>query len=323
MSQNQELQAMSNSLAAAVETAGASVVTVDARQRMPASGVVYKPGLVLTASHVVQEDEIRVILPDGTETKAELLGRDPHSDLAVLKLANSQGTAAQANEDPKVGLMALSIGRPSSEGVQASLGIVSAVGGPLRSHRGGLLESYLRTDAIPYPGFSGGPLVDAAGRVLGINTSGLGMGVSLTIPAKLAWKIAASIEEHGDVKRGYLGVRSQLAEVSADGQKTLGREQASALLVLGVEKDSPAASAGVIVGDVIVGFGGAQVADHDDLLVQLNSGIVGKAVEMELLRGGKPHTVKVTIAENTEPARHSRRGHGPRRHGRGHWGWGR
>ncbi len=320
---NTELQNLSNSLAGAVETAGQSVVTVDARQRMSASGVVYKPGLVLTASHVVQEDEIKVTLADGEQVSAELLGRDPHSDLAVLKLATAKGTAAQANQDPKVGQLALALGRPS-EGVQASLGIVSAVGGPLRSHRGGLLESYLRTDAIPYPGFSGGPLVDAAGRVLGINTSGLGMGVSLTIPAKLAWKIAASIEEHGDVKRGYLGVRSQLAEVAADAQKALGREQASALLVLGIEKDSPAAAAGVIVGDVIVAFGGTQVNDHDDLLIQLNSGIVGKTVEMQVLRGGKPHNVNVTIGENTEPARHGRRGHGPHRHGRrGHWGWGR
>jgi S1-C subfamily serine protease len=297
---------------------------VDARQRTPASGVIYKPGLVLTARHVVQEDEIRVTLADGTQVTAELLGRDPHSDLAVLKLADAKGTAAQANEDPKVGQLALALGRPGGNGVQASLGIVSAVGGPLRSHRGGLLESYLRTDAIPYPGFSGGPLVDAGGRVLGINTSGLGMGVSLTIPAKLAWKIAASIEEHGDVKRGYLGVRSQLAEVSAEAQKALGREQASALLVLGIEKDSPAAAAGVIVGDVIVAFNDAHVTDHDDLLVQLNSGVVGKSIEMQVLRGGKPHSLNVTIGENTEPARHGRRGHGPRHHGRrGHWGWGR
>jgi S1-C subfamily serine protease len=320
---NTELQSLSNSLADAVQTAGQSVVTVYARQRMPASGVIYKSGLVLTASHVVQEDEIKVTLSDGEQVTAELLGRDPHSDLAVLKLAASKGSAAQANEDPKVGQLALALGRPS-EGVQASLGIVSAVGGPLRSHRGGLLESYLRTDAIPYPGFSGGPLVDAGGRVLGINTSGLGMGVSLTIPAKLAWKIAASIEEHGDVKRGYLGVRSQLAEVSPEAQKALGREQASALLVLGIEKDSPAAAAGVIVGDVIVAFAGEQVNDHDDLLIQLNSGIVGKTIEMQVLRGGKPHDVKVTIGENTEPARHGRRGHGAHRHGRGgHRGWGR
>jgi S1-C subfamily serine protease len=319
MATNSDLQALSSAMAAAVQSAGASVVTVDARQRYPASGVVTAPGLVLTASHVVQDDEIKVTLPDGEELSATLLGRDPNSDLALLKLSAQKGAAASTNENPQIGQLALALGRPTAEGVQASLGIVSAIGGPVRSHHGGLLESYLRTDAIPYPGFSGGPLVDAEGRILGINTSGLGMGASLTIPAKLAWKIAKSLEEHGSVKRGYLGVRSQLVELAEDARKGLKREQESGLLIMGVEKNSPASAAGLIVGDVIVGFAGQPVADHDELLLQLNSGVVGKAIDLELLRGGKPETSKVTIGEQEEPAR-EHRGH---RHGRRHWGWGR
>jgi len=307
---NSELKALSSALADAVQAAGASLVTVDARPRFPASGVVTAPGLVLTASHVVQEDEIRVTLPDGEELSAELLGRDPHSDLAVLKLSAAKGAAAQTNTNPQVGQLALALGRPTSEGAQASLGIVSAIGGPLRSHHGGLLESYLRTDAIPYPGFSGGPLVDAEGRVMGLNTSGLGLGASLTIPAKLAWNIAKAIEEHGGVKRGYLGIRSQLVEISAEAGTALKREQATGLLVMSIEKDSPSAAAGLIVGDLIAGFAGQPVADHDELLLQLNSGVVGKSVELEVLRGGKPQKVKVTIGEHDEAAErevHSRR----------------
>jgi S1-C subfamily serine protease len=280
--------------------------------------VVIEPGLVLTASHVVQEDEIRVTLPDGEEVKAELLGRDPNSDLAVLKLASAKGNAAKANEEPKVGELALSIGRPSAEGAQASLGIVSAIGGPLRSHRGGLLESYIRTDAAPYPGFSGGPLVDAEGRVLGINTSGLG--AALTIPAKLAWKIAKSIQKHGGVKRGYLGVRSQQVELAAEARKALKREQATGLLILSVEADSPSASA-LIVGDIIVGFAGEPVSEHDELLLQLNGGVVGKAVDVEVLRGGKPETIKVTLSEQSEPERGHRHMHGRRHFARRPWGW--
>src|SRR3989304_3029030 len=126
------LIALSNSLADAVQSAGQSIVTVDARPRLPSSGVVTASGLVLTASHTVQEDEIKVILPDGDELKAELLGRDPHSDLALIKLSAKKGTAAKANEDPRVGQLALALGRPSAEGVQASLGIVSAIGGGRR-----------------------------------------------------------------------------------------------------------------------------------------------------------------------------------------------
>lgn len=322
MSPNSDLQALSSALAAAVQSAGASVVTVDARQRFPASGVVTEPGLVLTASHVVQEDEIKVTLPDGDELNAELLGRDSNSDLALLKLSAQKGTAAQTNENPQIGQLALALGRPTAEGVQASLGIASAIGGPVRTHHGGLLESYLRTDAIPYPGFSGGPLVDAEGRVLGINTSGLGMGASLTIPAKLAWQIAKAIEEHGSVKRGYLGVRSQLVEIAEDARKALKREQETGLLIMGVEKNSPAAAAGLIVGDVIIAFAGQSVADHDELLLQLNSGVVGKAVDLEVLRGGKPQVVKVTIGEQAESReQHFRAPIRGRRFGYHHWGW--
>ncbi|MEX2160644.1 MAG: trypsin-like peptidase domain-containing protein [Anaerolineales bacterium] len=310
MPKNPALQHLSSALADAVQAAGVSVVTVDARPRFPASGVLTAPGFVLTASHAVQEDDIKVTLPDGEELSADLLGRDPHSDLALLKLSAAKGAAAQTNEDPQVGQLALSLGRPTPEGMQASLGIVSAVGGPLRSHHGGLLESYLRTDAIPYPGFSGGPLVDGEGRVLGINTSGLGMGASLTIPAKLAWKIAAAIQEHGGVKRGYLGVRSQLVEIPKDALK---REQATGLLVMGVEKDSPAATAKLIVSDLIVGFAGQPVAEHDELLLQLNSGVVGKAVDVEVLRGGNQQIVKVTIGEHEEAEEHHHHRHGRHR----------
>lgn len=312
---NSELKDLSAALADAVQAGGASLVTVDARPRFPASGVVTAPGLVLTASHVVQADEIKVTLPDGEELAAQLLGRDPHSDLALLKLSAAKGSAAQTNTNPQVGQLALALGRPTSEGAQASLGIVSAIGGPLRSHHGGLLESYMRTDAIPYPGFSGGPLVDAGGKVLGINTSGLGMGTSLTIPAKLAWNIAKAIEEHGGVKRGYLGIRSQLVEIAG---QPLKRQQATGLLVMSTEKDSPAAAAGLIVGDLIAGFAGQPIADHDELLLQLNSGVVGKAIELEILRGGKPLTVKVTLGEHDEAAEREHHHHG-RRSGRRAW----
>lgn len=303
---NPSLTALSNSLAQATQAANASIVTVHARRRMPSTGVVIEPGLVLTASHTVREEgDLQVTLADGTTLGAELLGRDPNSDLALLKLVDAVGTPAEVNEQPQVGQIALALGRPGSS-VEASFGILSAIGGPLRTHGGGLIESYLRTDATAYPGFSGGPLVDAEGRVLGINTSGLGWGSLLAIPAKQAWKIAKSIQEHGGIKRGYLGVRSQWVEVPG--------EQATGLLIAGIEPESPAATAGLMVGDIIVGFAGQPVRDHDDLMVQLNSGVVGTPTPLEYLRGGAKQTAQVTLSERAD-AHHGRPGWG--RHGRG------
>ncbi|KAA3646108.1 MAG: PDZ domain-containing protein [Chloroflexi bacterium] len=304
------LAKLSASMADAVEKAGAATVLVNARKRMPATGIAYDAEHILTADHVVQRDEdIKVILADGTELSATVAGRDPGSDLALLKLEKAEATPAETIEGKgRIGQIAIALGRPTSEGVQASFGIVSAQGGPVRTRRGGLLEGHIRTDAIPYPGFSGGPLIDADGKVIGINTSGLGMGNSLAIPADVAWRVAANLKEHGSVKRGFLGVRSQLVEVPADAQKALGREQDSGLLVVGVEDGSPAAEGGLMVSDIIVGLAGEMVDDHDSLMAGLSGEVVGKPTELNVLRGGKPENVTVTVVERKEPKRrHGRR----------------
>ena len=293
------LMAFSDAMAAAVERAGAATVLVDARRRHPASGIVYASDLVLTADHVIErEEEIRLLLADGTEHAASLAGRDAGSDLALLRLKKGGLTAAEsASEDGRVGQLALALGRPTAEGIQASLGVVSAVGGPVRTGRGGMLERYLRTDTIPYPGFSGGPLVDAAGRVLGINTSGLWQGGSLTIPVGLAWSIAETLAQHGRVKRGYLGIRSQPVAIAPPQRAALGREQNSGLLLVGVERDSPAEQGGLLVGDILVGVGGQPVSDPDELAARLMGSLVGQPAMLEVLRGGKPVTFKVIIGE--------------------------
>jgi len=167
----------------------------------------------------------------------------------------------------------------------------------VRTGRGGLLEQYLRTDAIPYPGFSGGPLVDAAGRVVGINTSGLARGASLAIPAALAWGLAETLEKHGHIRRGYLGVRSQPVSIPAAQQSSLGREQSSGLLLVGVESGSPAEAGGLLVGDIIVSIGGKPVNDPDELVASLAGPVVGVPTPVEVLRGGRPETLGVTIGE--------------------------
>ncbi len=293
------LIALSDAMADAVTRAGKSTVTVDARRRQPASGIAYSSDLILTADHVVErDDDINVIFEDGSQVPATVAGRDPGSDLAILRLSRpGAGAAEPAPKEARVGQVVLAIGRPGPEGLQASLGVISAVGGPVRTMRGGLLERYLATDAIPYPGFSGGPLVDAGGRVLGVNTSGLARGTSLAIPASLAWQVASTLAQHGHVRRGFLGIRSQPVELPGQAQKALNRQQPTGLLLVSVEQDSPAAAGGLMIGDILVGLAGSPITDPDELLGRLTGSVVGQPTPVEILRGGQPLVVTVIVGE--------------------------
>jgi S1-C subfamily serine protease len=293
------LTAFSESLVQAVAKAGESTVLVNGRRRMPASGIVYAPDLVLTADHVVErDDDISVVLANGANVNATIVGRDPGNDLVLLRLEKASTTPAEkANLEAKVGQVVVALGRPSLEGIEASLGIVSAVGGPVRTGHGGLLERYLRTDAIPFPGFSGGPLIDTEGRVVGLNTSGLAHGAAITIPAYLVWSDAENIAKFGYIKRGYLGIRSQQVELSPDVRKALGREQEAGLLLVSVESGSPSETGGLIVGDILVAIEKQAIVDHDELMVHLAGDTVGKPLAIQILRGGQPMEVSVTVGE--------------------------
>jgi S1-C subfamily serine protease len=292
------LTEFSQGLSAAVEKAGASTILVDARKRYPASGIVYAEDLILTADHVVtREEDIKVILPDGRSLSATIAGRDPGSDLAVLRLAEKALTLTKTSDAVKVGQLVLALGRPNTEGMQASWGIVTSINGPTRTFRGGMLDEYVRTETTPYPGFSGGPLINTEGEVLGLNTSGLTRGSSLTIPVKVAWRVAEALATHGSVKRGYLGVRTQPVEIPEAARQALKREQDHGLLVLWLEEGGPAAKGELLVGDILVAVNGQAVGDPDDLFSALSSDTVGKSLPVEVLRGGRPETVNVTVGE--------------------------
>lgn len=315
---NKELKKFSEGLAEVVAAGGKYTVTVRARRRLPATGIALDAETILTAAHVIENDEnILVVLPDGTESKAELLGYDPSSDLAALKLENAAAAPAELGDEVKVGELVLALGRPFGE-MQASLGTLSAVGGP---HRGltGTLEGHYRTDATPFPGFSGGPLVNVSGQVIGMNTSGLGLGNSIAIPIQAAVRIAKMLKEHGTIKRGYLGITGQPVELPEESVKALGRDQDKGLLIVGIEEDSPAAGSGLMLGDILVGLAGEPVPDHGQLMGMLSGEIVGQETEMEVLRGGKPESLKVTISERPEHHGERRRGLRARRFG-GHPG---
>jgi len=293
------LNDFSNELAAAVERGGAGTLLVDARHRYPASGIAYAADLVLTADHVVtREDNLRIATAEGKTFSVTVAGRDPSSDLALLRLSEKALTPAKVSQAaPKVGQLVLALGRPGDEGVQASWGIITAIGGPTRTGRGGLLDEYIQTETTSYPGFSGGPLINTEGEILGLNTSGLTRGMALTIPVKFAWRIADSLAKHGIVKRGYLGVRTQTVDVPDAARTALKRAQEHGLLVMWLEEKGQAEKSGLLVGGIIVAINGQAVGDPDDLFAALNGDVVGKNIAVEVLRGGKPETLQVTVGE--------------------------
>jgi S1-C subfamily serine protease len=291
------LATLSNDLAAAVDTVGRSVVAVHARRRIPASGVVWQPGVVVATHHTIQrDDDITVALHDGTTVEATLAGRDPSTDLAVLRLASPAPAAALSTEPPRVGQVVLALGRPGAS-VTASLGIVSAVGGEWRTWQGGTIDRFVRLDMAVYDGFSGGPLVDAAGRVAGINTSGLARATALTIPASTVSRVAAQLLSRGHIARGWLGIATQPVRLPATLQQGLGTEAAIGLVVVNVEAESPADRGGVLIGDILLAVDGRPVSDPGDVLAALGGDRIGQAITLRVARGGRAEQLTVTVGE--------------------------
>ncbi|WP_420642282.1 S1C family serine protease [Candidatus Leptofilum sp.] len=290
------LTELSAALATAVSHADNSIVRVEGRRRLGATGIVWGDGLILTANHVVNRDEgIKLGLPNGDRVSASLVGRDPSTDLALLKTdASNLAPLTEGNkQELGVGNLVLALGRPGRT-VQATLGIVSALGDGWRTRRGGQIDRYLQTDVVMYPGFSGGPLIDAAGQLIGLNSSALGRGVSLTIPTPTLARVADALQAHGRVQRGYLGVSTQRVHLPDDLKAELNQKRG--LLVVSVESGSPAAKAGLTMGDTLVAFADSAVQSHDDLLALLAGDVVGTAVPAKFVRGGEVHTTEITVA---------------------------
>ena len=290
------LTAVSDQMADAVEQAGPTIVQVNGRPRRPASGVVYASTLVLAADHAIErEDDLTVETTTGAALPAQLVGRDPASDLAVLRVPGLGSEPARRAAGPaRVGQFVLAVGRPGGRELMASVGIVSAIGGPART-RGGLLEQYIRTDATPYPGFSGGALIDARGAVLGILTTGLAGGAALAVPAALAWGLADSLARQGFVPRGWLGIGSQPVRIPA-GQRG-GRTHERGLLIVELVPESPAARGGLLLGDILVAVDGQAVDDGESLQALLSGERVGRSIGVQVLRGGTPLALDVTVGQ--------------------------
>jgi S1-C subfamily serine protease len=302
------LESLSNDLAGAVERAGTSVVAIHARRRIPASGVVWRAGLVVAADHTIHKDEdIRLSLANGDDARARLIGRDPGTDLCLLRLPDdARTTPASLNVEPlRVGQLAMTVGRPG-ENATASLGVISVAGPEWRTWRGGRIDQFIRLDVAVYDGFSGSPLVNAAGEIAGICTSGLARGAAVAVPAVTVNRIVDQLlASGGTTRRGFLGIGTQAVLLPEALRERIGRiggrEPSAGLMVVAVQPGTAADRAGILLGDLIVALGDELMEDARDVFGVLGPESVGHELRAIVVRAGAPITVSITVDEH--PAR--------------------
>jgi len=289
------LAAWSSELAALIERAAKGAVQVNGRRRLPATGIVWSQNVIVTADHVLErDDEITVTGADGATVPATIAGRDPRSDVAVLRVdAPSWPQAQVASDDSvKVGNFAVAIGRATGS-TQASSGMVNAVEGASR----GASHGYIRANVEMLPGFSGGPLVDVQGTVVGINSSRLAGGSHVAIPTSGVRTIVEALLKQGSITRAFLGISSQQVRLPGTLAAKLGREQETGLVTLKVEPESPAERAGILIGDIVVAVAGQPVRDAEELQATLGPDRVGVPTPISILRGGELQELTFTAAE--------------------------
>ncbi len=290
----------SNTLADAVETAGQSIVAVNARQRTSSSGVHWQEGVVVAADHTIErEDSITVTLPDGRTIPAILAGRDAGTDLAVLKIEGAGVQPAQLGDSTtlKIGHVVLAVARPGDSGVSASWGAISALGGPWRTWSGGQIDQLIRPDLTLYPGFSGGALIDAQGQVVGIATSGLSRSLNLAIPTSTVHRVVDQLLSGGRVARGYLGLAMQPVQIPDSLKSALSIPNQTGLIVVHVETGGPGEQAGMLVGDIVLALNGKPMVDTNDVQSVLDPEKVGQALPAQVIRGGLLKDLSLTVGE--------------------------
>jgi S1-C subfamily serine protease len=285
-------------LATAVQHAGQAVVAVNGRPRVPSSGVHWRPGLIVTANHTVHTDEdLTVTNPNGQPAAATVIGRDSAVDIAVLKVGVSDVAVADVGDSDavRVGHMVLAVGA----GPRASWGVISAIGAAW-SRRSE--SDVFSLDLTLYPGFSGGPLIDARGFVVGLNTSGAARHRQLAIPAQTVSRIVDAVLRHGRIPHAYLGVGTQQVRVPESFRGEGDQGQRTALIVVDVQPGSPAAGA-LLVGDVILSLDGTPISDPLDLRAMLRPERIGHRLAASVIRAGRVLDVDVTIGERPGRAR--------------------
>jgi S1-C subfamily serine protease len=297
-----ELVALSNALALAAERAAASVVAVHTEARGSSSGVHWRAGVIVTAEHALRRDEeIRITLPEGRVVPATLAGRDPATDLAVLRTeAGALATAELAPAEPfKVGSLALVVGRTRESGPVAALGVISLVTLERRTWSGGRLSPYVRLDVGLQPTASGGAVVDGGGRILGVATPRLTPFGAVAIPAGVVNRVAGALLEKGHIPRGFLGVGLQPVRLPEGLRRQLNLSAPAAVMVVELEPSGPATQAGVLLGDILVSLEGKPLAHLEDVQVHLDSNSIGKPLRAQLIRGGALKDLAIVVGERS------------------------
>jgi len=297
-----ELIELSNALAQATERAAASAVAVHTEPRGSSSGVVWRSGIIVTAEHALRRDEeIQVTLPDGHVAAGALVGRDPSTDLAVLKCAEATGAVAAFGDVAglKPGNLTLVVGRTRASGPVAALGVVSLVAPERRTWTGAALAPYVRLDVALQPTAVGGAVVDAHGRAVGIATPRFARFGAIAIPAPAVDRAVDTLLRKGHIPQGYLGVGLQPVRLPDALCQSLQRSEKTAAIVLEVEPASPAHKAGIVIGDILVALAGHPVARLEDVHAQLHGEAIGQQLALEFVRGGAVQEVNIVVGERS------------------------
>ena len=298
------LASFSDDLAAIVERTGASVVALHARRSYPSSGVVLQPGVLVTAAHTLRREEgIAAIHADGSSSAATLVGVDPSTDIAVLRLDSPAGGTPVSFGDGasvKPGHFVVAISRETDGSLAASAGIVARTGGEWRTWRGGHIDRRIQLDGGLWTGFSGGPVVDSHGSVIGIGTSALSRGRAVVIPGSVLTRVSEQLLARGRVSHAYIGAAVQPVELPSSLRTQLNAANTQGLIVISTVPQGPAELAGLTLGDTLLTLDGKPLADVDDLKSALNADQIGKAVKVTFLRGGQLNAVDVSIGERPQ-----------------------
>jgi S1-C subfamily serine protease len=292
------LVSLSNELASVVEQSALAVVAVHARPRFNSSGVHWSPGLVVTADHTIRDDEdVFVTTGTGERFAAEVAGRDPGTDLAVLRVKDLAIPIAPRLEDGGYGPghLVLAVGR-NKESANAGLGVISSIGGASQTWRGGKLDQVIRLDLLLHPVASGGAIVDASGKLIGIGTPVLSRASVFAVPNSTIKRVVHVLLEHGRVPQGYLGAGLQPISLPEHLTKSLGLSVPAGLMTVSVDQNAPAGKAGLLIGDVLLDLGG-QPVHRPESVRSLLADAVGQALSARILRGGELMNLEITVAE--------------------------